>query len=712
MLGILQRKRFLILPVINKWIADSQQLSLLIFIFYGLLAAALLAPIASITNIPNLGDFLTNLAALIQAKIALSSGQFPLRFMPLEHWGWHYPFFQFYSTSTFTFAGLIYEWLTPDNPLLAYKVTIWCGLVLGAVYLQRVAFWFVQSRPAAVLAGVIYLCAPYYVIIINMLGSINEILALGILPVVLYYTLVRFHSPNDNMGLAKLAVAWYCLATTHIVTFVYASFFIGMLLLLVTYKNPRHWRNLIAVGIAFFLGCLLAMWYLAPIAMFETFFKVSTTYNDPSHLSLYHPFLSQLLFSSAALTPGFKSNAMMTIHPAVGWPILFSVGLCLYASLTKLSSGSRRADYWLPALLIIFFIAFFLVWSPFTVWQWLPKQLLIAQYSWRLLSQVIWIGALLSAWALCWLFKNKLDWRHIIFGTILILLSANAWFPVSENANASLADFIKQPHLLYNDDSYILNFEKYTNFVDKIDNTLIEPTKELKTNTEYYIPKPLLKLAVNPAIEIRANIPVSLNDKNFHLAVYVNNVLADKKDLTTGALDWNINLLTAKKLYPNSAPLILKFLLLNKNENIINETLPIDRVILTGYIDPAETLNITQVQSYCTQKKSISVCNVPVSKGINFIELPSLYYPKLLRVSLNGKPIAYQSIMVEGELLTGIVPEQGAMNRIHIEFQGLNWANWASWLAWILISFILIHHIVMFFKQAVFKRSLKLTKIN
>jgi hypothetical protein len=696
MLGILQRKRFLFLPAISKWFPQIHQ-PLGIFIFYALLAAALIAPIASTTNIPNLGDYLTNLAALIQAKIALSNGQFPLRFMPLEHMGWHYPFFQFYSPTTYTYAGLIYEWLTPANPLLAFKITIWSGLVLGGVYMQRIAFWFTQSLPAALLAGVIYLCAPYYIIIINFLGSLNEIVALGILPTVLFYSCQRFYSPRNNVALAKLAIAWYLLATTHIVTFVYASFFIGALLLLVSSKKPRTWRNLTGVGIAYLLGCMLAAWYLAPIDAFKDFFTLNITYSIPEHLTTYHPLLSQLLFPAADITPGFKDNAMLTIHPAVGWPILFSVALCLYARLKKLSSGSQLADAWLAPLLIIFFVAFFLVWSPLNSWRWLPAPFLVGQYCWRLLSQVIWVGALLSATALCLLFKNKLDKNHVIFGTLLIMMSASAWFPASENANASVADFIKQPYLLYNDNSYLLDFNKYTTFVNNIDNTLIEPTKILKTSTDYFIPKPLLQLASNPAAELRADIPDSLSKKNFHLAAYLNNELVDKKDLTLGPLLWNINLLAAKNRYTNSAPLVLKFLLLDKNDKVITETLPIEHALLTGYLNPADILSIRQTQSYCTQKKSITLCDVPVGQGMKFVELPALYYPKLLKLSVNGVSVPYQSILVEGELLAGIVPTQGILNHIQIEFRGLEWANLVSWAGWISIIFILFPYILRFF---------------
>jgi hypothetical protein len=114
-------------------------------------------------------------------------------------------------------------------------------------------------------------------------------------------------------------------------------------------------------------------------------------------------------------------------------------------------------------------------------------------------------------------------------------------------------------------------------------------------------------------------------------------------------------------------------------------------------LNPADILSIRQTQSYCTQKKSITLCDVPVGQGMKFVELPALYYPKLLKLSVNGVSVPYQSILVEGELLAGIVPTQGILNHIQIEFRGLEWANLVSWAGWISIIFILFPYILRFF---------------
>ena len=269
----------------------------LLFCFYAFVAIALIAPIASNHFIPELADYMNHLAAIIEAKLALAEGQFPIRVAP--DWAGRYPYFQFYSPSSYTIAALIYQYLTPNNPLFAFKLTTLFALTIGGIYMYRVIYWFVQSKHAAILASLVYLMSPYYIIVINNFGDLSELIGLAILPAVLYYSLQRFQFPNQYQFLLKAGLCWYLLLTTHIVTFIYGSFFIALLFLLVTIKNRHHWRNFIQLGIAWGLGCLLAMWYLAPIATLGQDTLISQSFNSHTQFSLFSPALSHLLFPAA-----------------------------------------------------------------------------------------------------------------------------------------------------------------------------------------------------------------------------------------------------------------------------------------------------------------------------------------------------------------------------------------------------------------------------
>ncbi|HEX2549627.1 MAG TPA: hypothetical protein VHM20_07350, partial [Gammaproteobacteria bacterium] len=232
--------------------------------------------------------------------------------------------------------------------------------------------------------------------------------------------------------------------TIHIVTFLYSSLFIGLLLCMVTLRNKKHFKNLIHVGTAYGLGLLLAMWYLGPVNLLAKYLIINTTMSDPMNFMIFKPVFSHLLFPGA----GHFQNELNYNHPSIGWVMLIGFGLVMYALMHRLTIHNKRANYWLPFFVILFGLAFLMTWTPFNFWRWLPQIFFIGQYSWRLLGQVIWIGALLLAWGVCWLFKNKLDARHTIIGVLLIALSTSAYFPTIKNSNLDPVAFFKEPLLI------------------------------------------------------------------------------------------------------------------------------------------------------------------------------------------------------------------------------------------------------------------------
>jgi len=677
-----------------KTLFKTYQEPFILLLFYIFLATAFLAPIASEQLIPALVDYANHIAYVIEAKMAFAEGQFPLRIAPLELSGWRYPNYQFYAPTTYTFAGLIYKWFTPANPIIAVKFTIWCGLILGGVYMQRLAYWFVKSRPAAILASIVYLTTPYYIVIVTGFGNLCETVALGILPAVLYYSLQRYLHPNDNKTLLQMGLAWYLLITIHLVTFVYTALFFAILLLLITYKNQRHWRNLLATGIGIAFGCLLAMWFLGPIGLLHNYLIMAQTTNDIALFKISNPSISDLLYPGHLQFQGTLGNHQI----AIGLPILFAVSICCYALINKSSLHNQRANYWLPPLLILFFLAFILIWSPINFWQWLPSLFLIGQYCWRLLDQLIWIGALLFAWAVCWLFKNKLDLKHIIIGALLLIITASAAFPTLYMTyfTINLAHFIKHPNAIYNPNAYTIEFNKHTGFVDKIDNLMLYSlmiNKTLQLNTTYALPQTLLHYAKAPTLSLHGAIPKKLPPHS-QLKALLNGSTIATLNLVPGKFHWEVPLNPGVlSRFKESKVPQLQFKVSNNTNNAI--PIPIDEIVLTGFLQAPQTLNVKAVQPFCQQQKTMTICKIHVPKATELLELPILYYPKLLRITLNGKTVAYKGIVYQDNLIAGITPEPGKTNVITIQFTGLMWANYISWLSW---GLWLILFIVTIFK--------------
>jgi len=650
-----------------------------IFILFGCLSAILLIPIASIHGIPNHADYINHVALIIQAKTAILEGQFPLRVAPFEHSGWRYPLYQFSSPTSYLFTGLIYRWITPSSPVAAFTLALWCSLMMGAIYMYRTAYFLTHKKLAAFLGSIVYLTAPYYIIVINRLGNLNEALALGIIPVVLYYSLKCYEKPNDNKLFLQTSLSWYLLITIHTSSFVYLILFFAIFTLITTLNNLDKWKNFFFLGITILYGCMLAIWFLAPLELFSNYLMGSYSYTSTEHMVMFHPSLMYLLSPYANITANFR-YALLSIHPSIGLPILAAASLCCYTATKSLFLKNKLSRKWIYPLLIVFFIAFYLAWSPTNIWGWLPKQLLVGQYCWRLLSQVTWIGALLFACGICWALEKKIKLKYILAISLLMIATSLTWFPHKILSLINLEQFIKEPSLIYNNDTYLFNFIQNPKIVSQIDNLRITPDVFLKLNYHYVINNKLLELTTSPVIMLNGSLPKEL--LNQKLVVSSNEGVIQTITLNNKMFNWKIPFKASK-----TTTTYLKFNLNSKSKKINQITL--ENFLLTGFLSQDETLSVKKVQSLCLQKNSFTQCNINVNKKIKLIELPILYYPQMLNITVNDRPTQYESILFKGYLIAGIKPQEG-MNNIKIKFIGLNWANKMSMLSWSLWVIILI----------------------
>jgi hypothetical protein len=563
-----------------------------LLVLLSLLAMLILTPLTSNHAVPGAGDYGIHVTLIVQAKEALREGQIFLR--ETFYKGLRYPLFQFYSPTRFTLVGLTYLWLTPASPFLAEKIVQWFFLVIGGIYIYRLAMQFVKSPPAATLAAVLYMTLPYYLIVLNYVGAMSEANALGFFPAVLYYTFQRYLNPTDTKTLLKTALAWYLLITIHLVTFADASFFLGLLLLLMTCRN-HQWMNLIDVGIAYVFGCLLAFWYLVPIASMHQLFNINDTLLNGNIYTRYKSTLASLFSLTGSIASKSTDMHFLAIfHPNLGLPLVFILFSCTFMLVKKITGRKRilvnkNFDNWFPILFCVFILDFLLVWSPINIWKYLPTSFLIFQYTWRLLAQMMWSGALLFAGVLCWIFKNKMTARHTVIGVILLVLATIPWFPTGARWG-------------YNP---LPNLNDYRNY------------------------------------EIDSDYQLDIHNKGF----------------VPVQLDFNKN---------NSQHDIVKQVLaqLPKNFNVDG------------------TLLVSDVIKYCDQDKETTVCKLQVPAGIQQVQLPFMFYPDMIDLTINGKPAEIQSAPDDGRLVVLIKSLPDQINVIKIKFVGIPWANLLSQITW------------------------------
>ena len=314
---------------------ESHKISLLILVLYGVIAISLMAPMASSKIIAPYPDAPSHVGYVVQGRIALEEGQFPLRIAPVEDNGWRYPGFQFYSQIPYVLGALFYKFLTPSNPYDAYKLVVWAALLVGGFYIYRLSLKLTAAKIPAVLAGIAYMSAPYFLNNIHARGAFTEAIAQGILPITLYY-LIQCYNTGKRRDIILSSFTWFLLATTHIITFVYGTLFMGLLgliIILQTRKTDFKLSRLIPVGQAYGLAWLLGIYFLAPVVLVSRNLSINKQIKviNPFDSRWYTP-LSNLL-SPTSLPPAPTETGLAPtygLHPAVGWIFVAAWGVVIY----------------------------------------------------------------------------------------------------------------------------------------------------------------------------------------------------------------------------------------------------------------------------------------------------------------------------------------------------------------------------------------------
>ncbi len=423
---------------------QTKKKNILLFIFLGLLSLSLLSPIASNEYLPISPDFSNHIVNIVEAKQALEEGQFPVRVAPSLYEGWRYPYYQFYSPFTYTVAGVIYKFLTPSNPFLAFKIILWFFLVVGGFYVFRLTKEFVLSDGVALLTSIIFLMTPYLLVDINARGDLTEAIAACIVPIILYYHVCYQRRPSLSFFLCA-AFFWFVLATTHILIFLCSIIFIGLFIISQNIQESLPLKRLIFAGIAFSFGCLLALWYFVPIFLVESHLYAHYALSNPFYFNWLNP-LSTLLSVSPVSPIPLPGNGHLDFpfYISMGWPILLAVGCIIYK---KIMEPKIKTPHFVNTCLVLFLITFFLIWSPINFWKFLPEYCKSIQFGFRFMTQIMWMGALLFAWIVSVLFQNKLELRHIMVGILLIGIANGAWLQSNQSAKESIADLTHHPKL-------------------------------------------------------------------------------------------------------------------------------------------------------------------------------------------------------------------------------------------------------------------------
>lgn len=415
-------------PIIQKY-----RKIFFVFLCCIVVVTLLMAPFASneyLRSPPS--DFIQHVLITAEAKTSLSQGQFPLR---TGSWGQNITglaWFQFYAPAFSTFSAIVHNFFFPDNPYVALKYVIWLCLLFGIFFFYLFILQITNSSIIAFISALVYIMNPYLLINIFERGAITEACAQGMLPVLLFLNFRLLFSENFSLiTIFFTSIAWFFLAGTHLITFAYFSLFFALFLCVFFIFHRKSLQNILVIGFAYLYGVLLGLYYWIPLKMvvnnlFVNYFGKVSILRGFGHLTPL-----STLFSIAPTTPIPLLNPYLLLSPkmylSVGLPILLGVIGTIYLFITRKCDINRELKLITKIFLGLFFCVFFCAWTPFDFWLFVPKILQIAQFNYRFLSHVSWIGSILFAISIFVFTKNKLEIRHAIIGMMLIFLCTKSW---------------------------------------------------------------------------------------------------------------------------------------------------------------------------------------------------------------------------------------------------------------------------------------------
>jgi hypothetical protein len=614
------------------------------------------------------GDWVFHLNGVLEARDALAEGQFPIRIAPSFHGSIRYGLFQFYGQLPYTLPAVLN--LAGVDAWSAVRLCLLLALSLGGLFLYFCARSLTGSPLPSLAAGACFVCGPYLLTAIHCRLAYTEVLAVCLLPAVLFGCL-RALTSRATAPVLLGGVAWGLLALSHNITFLYASAFFGLYIgshLL----GRRHFGGVARVGLAYGLGLLLSAWYIVPQLFGVHDLRIGTNPLSPASWNFLTPL--RVLLSPTPRSAPVPEGTPLPLQ--VGWPVLMAVLLAACSLLGCRPSPDRDRPA-VARLLLLFGLAFLLAWAPVDFWEYLPPVFRYVQFSYRLLGFALLWGSLLAAYALTWAFGRAQGEQPFAACLLLVLLSAAGYlpahppFPSASGVARAWGRACPDP-LDYAPTAYALAAGAYrhdrANLVDPgywVDS----PEKQLTSRKWGYVPSleagDVLRLEgrvlqkSGPGVRVRLNVGgVSRLDSllppgPFALAVAV--------PRGTGGRPAEFELCPSPVPAPGGKPLLELSRL-----TVARPGGPDSRALVSAEeLLPAARFG----------RKTF--CHVKLTRPA-LVQLPVLFYKGLLRVRDNGMEVTY------GNLGRFVAVEVGpGKHMIDVRFAGTGWANCASAAAWV-----------------------------
>jgi hypothetical protein len=328
----------------------------------------------------------------VMAK-ALKSGQFPVRWVTDLGYGYGYPIFNFYGPLPYYFGG----WLAAlgVDELAATKTMIGAGMLLAGVTMFILVYHLVGFS-AGLIAGMLYVYAPYHAVQIYVRGAVGENWAYGFIPIIVlgfHYALYRKKNLN-GLIIGSSGIALTILSHT---LFGYLTVLLSMLsvFLILFYQTITRRIVLFTPVLILVCGLLLSSFFWAPALLEMKYTSVRSQIGPSAHFAQHFICPEQLWDSQwgyGGSAPGCIDGMSFKIGKL--HIILSIIASLLFAVFMRRDRRSKGLfGITVPFVLMGVFLT--LQYSEF-IWETVPGMQYL-QYPWRFLTIILFGISLVGA---------------------------------------------------------------------------------------------------------------------------------------------------------------------------------------------------------------------------------------------------------------------------------------------------------------------------
>lgn len=363
-------------------------------------------------------------ARVQQMYAALRGGQFPVRWVPDLGYGYGYPVFNFYNPLPYYFgAGFMFAGF---NVLTATKLMYVFPVFLSGIAMFIFAKLFLTDL-ASLLAGILYVYAPYHAVQIYVRGAVAEYWAYAILPLV-FYALWKKKIILGALSLAALILS-HNLTSFMSIPFILMSpiFFVKKIAgtseprsceTMTHGRRPWEWLAIITLA----LGASAFFWLPSILESGKTGVDqmVFEKFDPPAKHVAYPLQLWSGVWGYGGSSSGIDDGLSFQVGKIHLIGSLVAMVIWLYGYMVK-KAVSHLNHLTIFAITGLFFSLFMMLPPSRPIWDAFPV-LAYIQFPWRFLTFASFFSSALTASVISKLTSRRLNW--LLFTAYCLLFTA------------------------------------------------------------------------------------------------------------------------------------------------------------------------------------------------------------------------------------------------------------------------------------------------